>query len=321
MNNTTTYDRVFAEDVLHGLAAPLKTLSSKYFYDEKGDKLFQDIMALPEYYLTRTEYEILDSYKEDILKPYIRAGKPFNLVELGAGNGLKTKILIKHLCDNQHPFTYYPIDISGNVLKELKADLAEMCPGIEVKPITGTYRQSLKEKAWENGNRSLMLFLGSNYGNFLEADAKDLLDKISGSLMPEDGLLMGFDLKKDPQLILNAYNDSQGVTRAFNFNLLERINRELGGNFQLDSFKHWPVYDPVSGECRSYLVSLKDQTVHLDALQRSFHFHKAEPIFVEVSKKYGIQDIARLSKEKGFEVLNDFVDERGYFSDSLWRKV
>ncbi|WP_143961507.1 L-histidine N(alpha)-methyltransferase [Litoribacter populi] len=321
MNHTTTYDQIFAQDVLQGLSSPQKSLPSKYFYDEKGDKLFQAIMALPEYYLTRTEYAILESYKDKILAPFIKTNQPFNLVELGAGNGLKTKILIRFLCDQKVEFTYFPIDISGNVLRELEDDLTEICPQLIVNSITGTYRNSLKDKIWNNGDQTLMLFLGSNYGNFLEEDAKELLQKITESLQPGDGLLMGFDLKKDPELILAAYNDVKGVTRDFNLNLLERINRELGANFVLDKFKHWPVYNPVSGECKSYLVSLEQQDVHLEALNKTFHFNKAEPIFTEVSKKYGLHDIADLSREKGFDVVNNFMDEEAFFSDSLWVKV
>ncbi|MBS9525061.1 L-histidine N(alpha)-methyltransferase [Litoribacter alkaliphilus] len=320
MNHTTTYDQIFAQDVLQGLSSPLKTLPSKYFYDEKGDKLFQAIMALPEYYLTRTEYAILETYKAQILDRFAKSGKPFNLVELGAGNGLKTKILIQYLCDQKVEFTYFPIDISGYVLKELEEDLKEICPQVKVHPITGTYRHALKDREWDNGSPTLMLFLGSNYGNFLEEDAKELLDRISDSLRINDGLLMGFDLKKDPELILAAYNDAQGVTRDFNLNLLERINRELGGNFELDKFKHWPIYDPVSGECKSFLVSLEEQQVFIEALNKTFQFTHAEPIFTEVSKKYGLHDIDALSQEKGFKVEKNFMDDEAFFSDSLWVK-
>jgi len=318
---TTNYDQVFAQDIINGLMAPLKHLPSKYFYDDRGDKLFQQIMELPEYYLTRTEFHILERFKAPILQPFIDRNKKFNLIELGAGNGYKTKILIQYLYENKIPFTYYPIDISGSVLEELKDNFNKEFPDLDIIPIKGTYRSTLTEKNWDEGIPNLMLFLGSNFGNFVEADAMDLMDYITRALNPEDGLLIGFDLKKDPQLILDAYNDSSGVTRDFNLNLLHRINKELEADFQVDQFKHWPVYNPDSGECRSYLVSLKDQTVKLRALNKEFHIKRAEPIFTEVSRKFNLEEIQQLGIKKGFEVTADFMDDDAYFSDSLLIKI
>lgn len=316
-HTTTAYDQIFAQDILNGLTAPLKHLPSKYFYDEIGDKLFQQIMELPEYYLTRTEFQILEKHVAQILQPFIDRKEKFNLIELGAGNGYKTKILIKYLYDNKVPFNYYPIDISGNVLTELKEAFLKEFPKLEINPIQGTYRSTLTDKKWEKGIPNLMLFLGSNFGNFKEEDAMDLMDYITRSLNSQDGILIGFDLKKDPQLILNAYNDSQGVTRRFNLNLLHRINKELEADFDVDQFKHWPVYNPDSGECRSYLVSLKDQSVKIGVLNKEFHIKRAEPIFTEVSRKFSLQEIQQLAIKKGFKVLGDFMDENAYFSDSL----
>ncbi|HSJ66141.1 MAG TPA: L-histidine N(alpha)-methyltransferase [Anditalea sp.] len=314
---TTSYDQIFAQDILNGLTAPLKHLPSKYFYDDIGDKLFQQIMELPEYYLTRTEFHILEKYAAQILEPFIDRGERFNLIELGAGNGYKTKILIKYLYDKKVPFNYYPIDISGSVLVEMKEAFLKEFPNLDIYPIQGTYRSTLTDKNWQKGIPNLMLFLGSNFGNFVEKDAMDLMDYITRSLNAQDGILIGFDLKKDPQLILNAYNDSKGVTRAFNINLLHRINKELEGNFDVDQFKHWPVYNPDSGECRSYLVSLKDQTVRIGALNKEFQIKRAEPIFTEVSRKFSLDEIHHLGLLKGFKVLADFRDENEYFSDSL----
>jgi len=316
-STTTSYDQIFAQDILKGLQAPLKHLPSKYFYDEKGDKLFQQIMELPEYYLTRTEFQILEKYAAQILQPFIDRNEKFNLIELGAGNGYKTKILIKYLYDIKVPFNYYPIDISGNVLDELKTAFLKEFPDLEINPIQGTYRSTLTDKNWEQGIPSLMLFLGSNFGNFVEEDAMDLMDYITRSLNSQDGILIGFDLKKDPQLILDAYNDPSGVTKAFNLNLLHRINKELEADFDVDQFKHWPVYNPDSGECRSYLVSLKDQTVKIGVLNKEFLIKRAEPIFTEVSRKFSLEEIQQLGLKKGFEVIGDFMDDNAFFSDSL----
>ncbi|KEO73839.1 L-histidine N(alpha)-methyltransferase [Anditalea andensis] len=316
-NTTTAFDKVFAQDILNGLTSPVKYLPSKYFYDEKGDKLFQQIMALPEYYLTRTEFLILEKYAGQILQPFINKGEKFNLIELGAGNGYKTRILIKYLYDRQVPFNYYPIDISGNVLDELKEAFLLEFPNLTIYPIKGTYRATLTDCNWEKNLPNLMLFLGSNFGNFVESDALDLMDYITHALNPQDGILIGFDLKKDPQLILDAYNDSKGVTRDFNLNLLHRINKELDADFDVAQFKHWPVYNPDSGECKSYLVSLKDQTVNIGALNKKFQIVRAEPIFTEVSRKFSLQDIQQLGIEKGFKILEDFMDDEGFFSDSM----
>ncbi|MEX2594015.1 MAG: L-histidine N(alpha)-methyltransferase [Anditalea sp.] len=319
--DTITFKKGFAADVKKGLCAENKFLSSRYFYDATGDKLFQKIMQLPEYYLTRAEFAILDQYKAAILQPVMERKERFNLVELGAGDGLKTKILIQYLYEHKLPFDYFPIDISGNVLKELKISLGKEFPQLPVHTIENTYTRALEEKKWNPDSPTLMVFLGSNMGNFLEEDALDLLTAFADALDKNEMLLAGFDLKKDPELILKAYNDSEGVTRDFNLNILSRINRELGGNFDTKRFKHWPVYNPASGECKSYLVSEEKQTVYIEALSQVFTFEKAEAIYTEVSKKYSLRELGKYAKTKGFEVMDNFLDERGYFTDSLWRKA
>ena len=320
MNAKNTDFGTFAQDVMLGLNSTPKTLPSKYFYDAKGDKLFQQIMALPEYYLTRKEYEILEGQHEQILKSILKIGKPFNLIELGAGDGLKTKILLRFLVNNEIDFIYYPVDFSGSVLEELKQSLAEEMPNLEVNPIQSTYRESLKNQEWENGRPNLMLFLGANLGNFGVEEAKNIIDHLRVGTRKGDQVLLGFDLKKNPNIILDAYNDEQGVTREFNMNLLDRINKELDADFDRNSFVHWPTYDPVSGECRSYLVSLKSQAVSIGALNQTFEFEAFESIFTEISKKYSLSEISHLASLGGFEVNQNFLDSDGYFADVLWEK-
>jgi len=320
MEFTLKKDTEFAKEVLEGLSAKNKHLSSKYFYDYRGDKLFQKIMQLPEYYLTRTEFSILEKYHATILEPVVKAGNTFNLVELGAGDGLKTKILINYLHHTETPFTYFPVDISGSVLKDLKEGLENDFSQINVEPIESNYYKALAEKSWQNGRQTLLLFLGANIGNFVWDEAKAMLSNVASSLKEGDMMLVGFDLKKDPELILNAYDDKQGVTRDFNLNILSRINKELGGDFDLSKFKHWPVYNPVSGECKSYLVSMEEQFVQVVALNQTFHFKKAEAIHTEISKKYDPEELCELAEECGFEVIFDFEDEHEFFTDSLWRK-
>jgi len=310
----------FGQDVIFGLNSTPKTLSSKYFYDGKGDKLFQQIMDLPEYYLTRKEFEILQTRHEEILAPIIALGTGFNLVELGAGDGLKTKILLHYLNSVQADFTYFPIDFSSSVLEELTESLADELPDMKVKPLEDTYRGALKHREWDNGKPTLILFLGSNLGNFSEDEALDVLDHLRVGTSKSDMVLIGFDLKKNPQTILNAYNDSGGVTKAFNFNLLSRINQQFDADFDVEKFVHWPTYDPVSGECRSYLVSTEDQKINLKELGQVIYFEAFESIFMEVSKKYSISEIQKLADRSGFEVMENFLDSEHYFADVLWRK-
>lgn len=321
MNAKNSDFGTFAQDVLLGLSSNPKTLSSKYFYDAKGDKIFQQIMALPEYYLTRKEFEILEKLHEAILKPILDLGVPFNLVELGAGDGQKTKILLRYLESKQAEFSYFPIDFSATVLDELTADLATQFPNLSVTAIENTYRGALREKMWENGRITLILFMGANLGNFQLEEAYELLDHLRIGSSYEDFVLIGLDLKKDPQTILDAYHDSRGVTEAFNLNLLHRINRELNADFDDDAFMHWPTYDPISGECRSYLVSKKKQTVNLRLLDRAIDFEAFEPIFMEVSKKYSLGEIQDLAKRSGFKHIEHFTDSQDYFVNSLWQKA
>ncbi|MGB3466924.1 MAG: L-histidine N(alpha)-methyltransferase [Cyclobacteriaceae bacterium] len=308
----------FGEDIVSGLNSNPKKLSSKYFYDETGDKIFQQIMALDEYYLTRAEFEILDNYKDEILK--IVAGKDgFNFFELGAGDGYKTKLLLRHFIDREVDFTYFPIDISGNVLEELQQALKSELPALHVHPLEGDYFKMLRNISDESGKNKLILFLGSNIGNFAKSDAVRFLSLLRDSLSDGDFALIGVDLKKDPKVILKAYNDSKGVTRAFNMNLLDRINDTFDGNFDKEQFVHSPVYDPSTGECRSYMLSKQEQTVTLPALGETIHFRKWEPIHMEISKKYDVYELEELASEAGFEVVRHFQDANGYFVDSLWR--
>jgi dimethylhistidine N-methyltransferase len=321
MNAKNSDFGTFAQDISLGLNSTPKTLSSKYFYDAKGDKLFQQIMALPEYYLTRKEFEILEKQHEEILKPILDLGVPFNLVELGAGDGVKTKILLRYLESKTVEFTYYPIDFSGSVLEELVDDLRQEFPNLKVTAIENTYRGALRDKAWDNGKLSLILFMGANLGNFQLQEAFEILDHLRIGSSYKDFVLIGLDLKKDPQTILNAYHDSHGVTEAFNLNLLHRINRELEADFNDDDFVHWPTYDPVSGECRSYLVSKKKQTVNIHRLDQAIHFDAFESIFMEVSKKYSLEEIKDLADRSGFKHIQNFTDSEDFFVNSLWQKA
>lgn len=306
----------FAKDVAKGLSQRPKRLSSKYFYDEIGDKLFQDIMAMPEYYLTNAEFEIFENHKTDILNLF--EGKAFDLIELGAGDGTKTKVLLNHFLAQGADFQYMPIDISDNALILLENDLRENLPELKVNPLQGDYFEVLEKLAGESQKPKVVLFLGANIGNFAKHQAVEFLEALHDTLNKGDLLLIGFDLKKDPATILDAYNDKAGITAAFNLNLLRRINRELGADFDLNAFKHWESYDPISGATRSFIVSTKKQKVYIETLDMAFRFDAWEAIDVELSQKYSLREIDHLAEITGFETKIHFFDKQNYFVDAIW---
>lgn len=312
--------KAFAMSILSGLQQFPKQLSSKYFYDQHGDRLFQQIMQMPEYYLTDCEYEIFDQQKEALLQ---KIGKdPFELIELGAGDGLKTKVLLHHLVQQNVSFQYRPVDISNAVLGQLTQSLSAELPTLQVAPLHGEYFQVLEQlKTLGDHQKKVIFFLGANIGNLTKQQSLSFLRQLNDLLMPGDMLLIGIDLKKDPATILSAYNDAAGITAAFNLNLLTRINRELKGHFVLENFKHWETYNPSTGETKSYIVSKKDQTVKIEALSTTIHFDAWEAIEVELSQKYSIEEVEILASQSDFSILSHFFDSKNYFVDSLWIKA
>ena len=291
----------FALDVLVGLSSPRKALSSKYFYDSRGSELFQEITQLPEYYLTEVESEILDTHRDQIAG-HLR-GEPFNLIELGAGFSDKTTTLLRHFHRCRLEFQFVPIDISESATRQLVETLKRELPECEVHGLVGEYFDGIKWLNNRSRRKNLVLFLGSSIGNFTHSEACLFLRNLWNSLNPGDLVLIGFDLKKDIDLLLKAYNDAKGITSAFNLNLLERINRELGGQFDIAKFRHFGTYDVFSGGMESYLVSVERQTVFIEAIGRSFTFEPWEPIHTEYSHKYLVSDIETLSAETGFEIV------------------
>jgi len=308
----------FAEDVREGLSSEPKYLHSKYFYDEVGDYIFQQIMDLEEYYLTDCEAQIFESQKNEILQYFSNEEEIFDLIEFGAGDGYKTKILLNQFVKNNVNFNYIPIDISKSVLNGLTKDLNNTLPGLEIKPICDDYFHALEELNKVDFNKKVILFLGSNIGNFSGDNAIPFLKHLGADMNKKDQLFIGFDLMKDPKAILDAYNDKKGITSEFNLNLLDRINKELEGNFIRNNFSHYPTYNPVTGETKSYLISLENQRVWIEGLSQSFTFEKWEPIFTEISQKYNLRDIEHLAYHSGFKVEKNFFDHRKYFVDSLW---
>jgi L-histidine Nalpha-methyltransferase len=307
----------FARDVLIGLSRSPKRISSKYFYDEEGSKIFQQITELPEYYPTRCEFEIFHLYKEQIGD--LLQGDSFNVVELGPGDARKTRVLLKHFLDRNLDFRYVPIDISEAALRELVPSIEIEFPKLQVHGLVSEYLNALNWLRNLNRRKNFVLFLGSNIGNFNAEASRVFLHSLWNSLNSSDYVLIGFDLKKDIELLLRAYNDSRGVTRAFNLNLLARINRELGGDFDLARFRHYASYNVFSGAMESYLVSREKQTVRIGAIGESFSFDPWEPIHTEYSYKYLDSDIAKLAEDTRFSTVVQFYDRDQYFTDAIWR--
>ncbi|TCD08347.1 L-histidine N(alpha)-methyltransferase [Pedobacter frigidisoli] len=315
---TTTNKVQFLADTLAGLQAEPKRMHSKYFYDEVGDHIFQQIMDMEEYYLTDAEMDILSHQTEELANVISAQESPFDLIELGAGDATKSIHLLQELLDKKLEFYYFPIDISDHVISYLEETLPEKLPNLQMKGLNGDYFEMLKRATEISDRRKVVLFMGANIGNMNVAEAADFCKALKELLSNGDILIIGFDLKKNPQQILSAYNDSQGITRSFNLNLLQRINRELDGDFQLENFEHYANYDPETGACKSYLISLKDQHVNIGDSQ-TIHFKENEYIFMEISQKYSLQDIDELAQSAGFKPVQNFFDENQYFVDAVWK--
>lgn len=317
LDGITSEKKTFAQDVLIGLSEPRKFLSTKYHYDDEGSILFQKIMELTEYYPTNCEFEILQTQKAEIAK--LMGKNSFNLVELGAGDGIKTSILLKEFRSQKFEFQYVPIDISEGAMQGLIDSIQKKLPDIKTSGIVAEYFDGVKWLSKIGQRKNLVLFLGSNLGNFSSTQSKFFLRTLWNALNNDDLVLIGFDLKKDIDIMLRAYNDSRGVTAKFNLNMLRRINNELGGNFDLSKFRHYATYDVFTGAMESYLVSLEAQTVFIEELSETFDFKPWEPIHTEYSYKYLVSEVENLANITGYIIEKHLFDSKKYFLDSIWR--
>lgn len=313
----------FAQDVLEGFSGTLKKLSSCYFYDQKGSEIFTDITNLSDYYPTRCETEVIQDYAQQIVNQVTQESNKgsLRLIELGAGDTTKPYPLIEELVKKDIDFTYIAVDISESALDALGANLEKDFPGIKFRGVVGHYFDALeylKNESTDN-ELSFVLFLGSNIGNFSAEESLDFMKNIRNRLQSGDAVLCGFDLKKDTDVLLAAYSDSEGVTAGFNLNLLQRINRELGANFNLENFYHYACYNPVKSTMESFLMSSCDQEVSIEYLDCTFQFKACEPIHTEYSHKYDKASIDQLCEQSGFQLVDHYVDDKEYFIDSLWR--
>ena len=300
-------DQTFLENVLEGLSKTPRELSAKYFYDQQGSELFDQICELEEYYVTRTEMAIMDQCIEEIA---LEIGKDVMLVEYGSGSSTKTRKLLRHL---QELTAYVPIDISSEHLLQTANDLRNLFPDIEILPVVADFTTQFPlPKSKKPAAQAVVYFPGSTIGNFRRQDAQQMLEQFSDLVGESGGLLIGIDLQKDIAVIEAAYNDAEGVTAAFNMNLLKRINRELGANFDLGGFEHRAVYCENQGRIEMQLISKKAQTVSIG--DQVFEFQAGEPITTEYSHKYKIDQFAKLAAQAGFLLKHQWSDPKDYFA-------
>ena len=307
----------FEEEVIEGLSATPKRLSSKWIYDEQGSLLFEDIMLQPEYYPTRCEREILQTNAKAIID--LAEQNCSSLVDLGAGDGSKTRYLLQEWLDRNNKITYKPIDISEDALQDLQNALSYTLPRLQIQPLNADYFGALEWLKKKGKGNKLVLFLGGNIGNFKRNEAKAFLKQLYTSMLEGDLLYMGIDIKKDPNLIRDAYDDKAGVTAEFNKNLLARLNRELGANIDLNKWLHYASYNPQSGAVNSYLVALEEQEIQLGS-GFTQKVEKDEAIHTEYSYKYSSAEIEELRASSGFTDLDQFSDKRSYFRGLLWQR-
>ena len=311
----------FAHDVLEGLSLPHKRLKPMYFYDVTGSMLFERICLQPEYYLTRTELAILKAKVTHIIEMACAESKRVDIIELGSGSSLKTRILFRSLlAQSGLTVNYFPIDISYSALVQSANTISEDFPNLQVNEIVADYGSGLK-RASElisqgpnvGSRKRIILFLGSSIGNMSTAEATQFLTMLANYIGQNDSALIGFDLEKDKRVIERAYNDRAGVTKLFNLNLLDRINRELGGNFDIAKFEHRSFYNVREHRIEMHLVSLEDQTVSISALGKDFVFKRGETIHTENSYKYSPARIKSLAQRCGLVIKKHFTDPKKWY--------
>jgi L-histidine Nalpha-methyltransferase len=317
--SSTKIDAHVATVVTEGLVSRPRWLPAWLFYDEAGSRLFDRITELDEYYLTRTERGILAQRADEIVA--LAAGDhALNIVELGAGSSDKTRLLLKAATDRQDTVLYEPVDVSASALMAAQERLEREIPGVAVCPRVADYTRDLTLDAAVCGERRLVLYIGSSIGNFEPHEAQMLLKRVRAALVPGDSLLLGVDLKKDEAILLPAYDDAAGVTAEFNRNILKRINRELGANFNAEAFAHRAIWNPAPSRMEIYLVSLREQTVLLPSppdFDLRFRFAVGETIHTENSYKYRPGQAEAMLQAAGFTPAHTWTDERGWFAVCL----
>jgi dimethylhistidine N-methyltransferase len=303
-------EKSFAEEISHSLTQNSKFINPKFFYDQKGSQLFEDICEQPEYYLTRTEKKILELLNNEL---HEHLNSNYRLVELGSGSSVKTRLILDALDKTHEKIEYFPIDIS-DILKEGAQSLLEDYASLKITGIIDTYERGLELLKDYDDTPNLMAFLGSSFGNFCPEEGKEFLKFVNSTMKESDLFLIGLDLVKDKQILEDAYNDSCGVTAKFNLNVLSRINTELDANFNLDNFSHHSLFNEDKQRIEMYIRSHKKQSVHIPKANLTLEFEKDELIHTEHSHKYTISTIEKTLKVTGFQINRIWKDENSHFA-------
>ena len=307
----------FSEDIDKGLSLKNKAISSKYFYDDMGSKIFQRITKHPDYYLTKSEIEILNKVKLKL--PNLIKQKEIDIIELGPGDGSKSKIIIEGFLKKNYTVNYYPIDISKKALKLIERNIKEN-NRLNINGIVSEYIEGLNYVKNISKNKQLILFLGSNIGNFEKSQSVEFMKSINKNIKKDSYIFIGFDLKKDPRKLNKAYNDSSNLTKRFNLNLLTRINNDLQANFNLNKFVHYGTYNPLLGAMESFLISSIKQQVNIKKTKKTYSFEAYETIHLEYSFKFSIEDIENLAKKSKFTIEKYYKNNDKGFTNTLWKK-
>jgi L-histidine Nalpha-methyltransferase len=318
LTTETSTNSTIGKAVREGLARTPKQLPPWLFYDEAGSLLFDQITGLPEYYLTRIERGIFETDAAEMMT-LASAGRRLRLVELGAGSADKTRLLLAAATELQETVCYQPVDVSETALEVARQRLERELPAVTVEPQVADYTHGLRLNPCAADERRLVLFIGSSIGNFLPEDALQLLSELRATLKPGDGLLLGVDLaphadRKSESDLIAAYDDAQGVTASFNMNMLARLNRELGADFDLSAFRHRIRWNPEESRIEMHLESLLAQTVHIPALELEIEFAEGETIHTENSYKYRLGEVEKLLCAAGFESPQRWRDADGWFA-------
>jgi len=303
-------------EVVAGLSQQPKALPPKYFYDDRGSQLFEAITTLPEYYLTRTETQILQQFSPDIAQ----ITGPCELVELGSGSSTKTRYLLDAYQQQGQFLRYLPVDVSGGILKDTAQHLLHDYPSLTLHGLVGTYEQALTHLPAPLAPCRMVAFIGSTLGNLFPAECDALLGRISAAMAAGDYFLLGVDLQKDPAIIERAYNDSQGVSAAFNLNMLHHLNHRFGGNFQPDQFRHVAYYNSDAHQIEAYIESQVAQTVTLAKLNLTVSFQAGERLHSEISRKFSFDSLGEMLGRFGLQPVRPFTDEAGWFGLLLAQK-
>lgn len=315
--DTKAIEKDDIQDVISGLSKTNKSLPARYFYDAKGSQLFEEICQLPEYYPTRTEASILSQYATEI----VNRTQVTELVELGSGSSTKTRYLLDAYQSSDRPLYYVPVDVSGSILKDSAYDLLADYPRLKVQGKVATYTQALQQLSKEFLGKRMIVFLGSSIGNFNSEECDRFIERVTSALNQGDYFLLGIDLQKPIGVLEAAYNDSQGVTAAFNLNMLQHLNNRFNGNFDLDLFRHQAIYNQTEHQIEMYLISQQNRTVTLKDLDLTIELKQGEKILTEISRKFDLEKMKKYLGDRNLNLIQTYTDPQQWFGLLLCQLV